>query len=107
MRNEISPQCCNQQYPPESLEALVTVVLEPRAVHSLLALGVGASGASRIQCELPVRANGARLGGKLVQYSCDWIEGLAYLHKRGVQSGTSRRNLVYTNRLLEPTQTRE
>ena len=38
--------------------------------------------------ELPLNASGAQLHAKLVQYSCDLIKGLAYLHS--TRSGTSR-----------------
>jgi len=47
--------------------------------------------------ELPIHPSSARLRRKLIQFSCDLIEGLAYLHKHGVAHlDIKPRNLVYT-----------
>ena len=48
--------------------------------------------------ELSLNASGAQLHAKLVQYGCDLIKGLAYLHSYGVAHlNIKPDNLVYTN----------
>ena len=46
--------------------------------------------------ELHLNVHGAQLRGKLVQYSCDLIKGLGYLHEHGIAHlDIKPRNLVY------------